>query len=161
MKLLIVLVSVCTFVNGDLKLTIVHTNDMHSRIDETNAQSGKCAGDSSKCYGGFARVKRAVEEVKTNSSREGRATIFLNAGDTFQGTAYYTIYKWEVFSPLIDMLGIDVMVSFQRILFRHSRNEIVCEAKRNIYVLVFILITTVLSPLLIFPSGRHPPSFLL
>lgn len=101
---------------AELKLVILHTNDMHSRFEETNQQSGKCSKSSTMCYGGFARLKRAVDEQRKKITEEGMNSLFLNAGDTFQGTAYYSLFKWEVVAKLMNMLGIDVMVS-KRLIF--------------------------------------------
>ena len=39
-------------------LTILHTNDVHTRIEQTNKYGGSCSEDDAnegKCYGGVAR----------------------------------------------------------------------------------------------------------
>lgn len=46
-----------------LKLTILHTNDVHSRFLQTSKYSGTCSDeDSAKnaCYGGFPRLHYKV-----------------------------------------------------------------------------------------------------
>jgi len=52
----------------------------------------------------------AVNAEKKRAEDEGIPYIFLNAGDTFQGTLWYNVYKWEVVAPFIEMLGLDAMV---------------------------------------------------
>nr|ATU82509.1 venom 5' nucleotidase 2 [Lethocerus distinctifemur] len=89
---------------ADFELVVIHTNDMHARLDEIAAGGGSC-GKSSKCYGGFARIKAAADQVRATRKN----VIFLNAGDSFQGSPYYSVYKWEVIAQFVDMLGIDVM----------------------------------------------------
>lgn len=45
--------------NAPLELIILHNNDMHSRFEQTSANSNVCSKDdvtNNKCYGGFARV---------------------------------------------------------------------------------------------------------
>jgi len=44
---------------SSLKITLLHTNDMHSWYDPISSKGGKCkAGDDERgfCFGGFARV---------------------------------------------------------------------------------------------------------
>lgn len=114
MKLFIVLVSSFIFsfsasAAEPFKLQILHTNDMHARFEEVNEYGGSCSSNE-ECFGGFARIKQAVTDKKNEARRAGIPSIFLNAGDTFQGSAYYTFFKWRIVASLIDTLGIDVMV---------------------------------------------------
>ncbi|XP_025203214.1 protein 5NUC-like [Melanaphis sacchari] len=93
---------------GRYRLLVLHTNDMHSRFDEIDGTGGaECASDGRPCYGGFARIKAAVDRERRNADVDG--ALFLNAGDTFQGTAYYTLLKWRAVQRMIGALGIDVM----------------------------------------------------
>nr|CAE46445.1 79 kDa salivary apyrase precursor [Triatoma infestans] len=89
---------------AQFKLTLLHTNDMHSRIEETNNKTRTCTSDG-PCYGGFARLAHKVKQIKKKTPN----TLFLNAGDTYQGTPMYTLFKWHPFPKLMDMLGIDAM----------------------------------------------------
>lgn len=95
---------------GDLDLTILHTNDMHGRFDETSATSGTCKQiGSDKCYGGFARVAHVVREHRNASARNpaGPATLFLNAGDTYTGTSWFSVHKWKIAVDFINRLNPD------------------------------------------------------
>uniref|UniRef100_A0A1B6M5F3 5'-nucleotidase n=1 Tax=Graphocephala atropunctata TaxID=36148 RepID=A0A1B6M5F3_9HEMI len=103
----ITLIAILKLVTCDFKLLLLHTNDMHSRFEETNAHSGQCV--RGKCYGGFARLKTAVDKMRTEARERGSSSVFLNAGDTFQGSIYYTAFKWKVASELLNMMNIDVM----------------------------------------------------
>lgn len=43
----------------NLKLTVLHNNDMHGRFEQVNQRTGICQPDdakANKCYGGFARI---------------------------------------------------------------------------------------------------------
>lgn len=100
--------------NGEFQLLLLHTNDMHSRFDENNQYGSSCSDElkrNGKCYGGFARLKQAVREARKDAENRGISSVFLNAGDTFQGTVYYSLLKWKVVADLIGTLDIDVMVS--------------------------------------------------
>jgi hypothetical protein len=56
-------------VYGDdsITLTLLHTNDVHSRFLQTNKHSGSCSEEdvaSNKCYGGFSRLHGKVSQVE-------------------------------------------------------------------------------------------------
>jgi len=96
--------------SGDLfRLVVLHNNDMHARFEQTNGQSGRCAQkhlSTSDCFGGFARVAQVVKDIKAKEPH----VLFLNAGDTYQGTTWYTVHKWKVVAHFIQMIGLDAMV---------------------------------------------------
>lgn len=112
--LVIFIVSTCVRdVFAVRKLQIVHTNDMHARyleVDENTVTCTPAQAKENKCYGGFARIRQAAIEAREEATREHIPSIFLNAGDTFQGTPYYSTYKWEITAPLVDAMEFDAMV---------------------------------------------------
>lgn len=54
----------------------------------------------------------AISQQRAKAKDEGIPLIFLNAGDSYQGTIWYTVYKWRIVSAFIDLLGLDTMVIF-------------------------------------------------
>ncbi|KAG5325745.1 5NTD protein, partial [Pseudoatta argentina] len=89
-------------------IRIVHTNDMHARFEETSQLSTACTPADSKagkCYGGFARIATLVRQAKSESP----STIFLNAGDTYQGTAWFNEYKWKAVAWFMNLLAPDAI----------------------------------------------------
>ncbi|XP_034946724.1 protein 5NUC-like [Chelonus insularis] len=81
---------------------------MHSRFEETNINSGECTSiekNAKQCYGGFARVASIVRQARNSTT----PVLFLNAGDTFQGTPWYNFYKWKVAAKFMNMLKPDAM----------------------------------------------------
>lgn len=66
---------------ADFDLTIVHTNDLHGRVEPSKV--GK------QILGGYARHLAFINKVRS----EEKNVILLNAGDTFQGTLYFTQYR--------------------------------------------------------------------
>ena len=49
---------------AEYKLTILHTNDIHSRVESINKYDSTCNADGEaegKCFGGVARIKSAVD----------------------------------------------------------------------------------------------------
>ena len=69
-----------------LKLTILHTNDTHSRIDPFPMDGGRNQG-----LGGVAARAALIEKIR----QEEEHVLLLDAGDIFQGTPYFNIYKGE------------------------------------------------------------------
>ncbi|TMV09654.1 multifunctional 2',3'-cyclic-nucleotide 2'-phosphodiesterase/5'-nucleotidase/3'-nucleotidase [Ruegeria sediminis] len=93
---------------ADYKLTILHTNDFHSRFEPINKYDSGCEDDDKaegKCFGGTARLVTAVEEAR------GRAenSILVDGGDQFQGSLFYTYYKGKVAAEFMNKLGYDAM----------------------------------------------------
>jgi len=68
------------------KLTVLHTNDVHSRIDPFPMDGG-----SSQGLGGVASRAEIIEKIR----REEENVLLLDAGDIFQGTPYFNFYKGE------------------------------------------------------------------
>lgn len=105
---------------GIRKLQILHTNDMHARyleVDENTVTCTEAQAKENKCYGGFARILQAAIEAKEEATKLNISSIFLNAGDTFQGTPFYSAYKWEITAPLVNAMEFDVMVKNTLIFF--------------------------------------------
>ncbi|ORZ39870.1 Metallo-dependent phosphatase-like protein [Catenaria anguillulae PL171] len=73
-------------------MTLVHTNDIHSRLDEFSSSGLDCTEKNraeGKCFGGIARIKTLVDSI-----REKDPNVYLvDAGDQFQGTMFYNYYK--------------------------------------------------------------------
>ena len=66
-----------------LDLTVIHTNDLHSRFDEITVRGSTCRDKdraAGKCYGGVARIKGISDEIRQREDN----VIMLNAGDFFQ-----------------------------------------------------------------------------
>uniref|UniRef100_A0A8D2KW63 Snake venom 5'-nucleotidase n=1 Tax=Varanus komodoensis TaxID=61221 RepID=A0A8D2KW63_VARKO len=88
---------------GLFELTVLHTNDVHARVEQTSRDSGKCSGRD--CFGGVARRAAKVREVR----RTHRNVLLLDAGDQYQGTVWFSFFKgWEVVR-FMNLLGYDAM----------------------------------------------------
>ena len=93
---------------AEFKLNILHINDPHSRIEPINRFNSTCSAEDDaegKCFGGFARLKTAIEQRK--EALEG-PTIVISAGDHFQGSLFYTTYKGEVEAEMAEAIGIEL-----------------------------------------------------
>ncbi len=84
---------------GTKKITILHTNDVHSHIDPFGPDHKRNANK-----GGVARRATLVESIR----KENPNTLLLDAGDIFQGTPYFNYYGGELEFKLMSMLNYDL-----------------------------------------------------
>ncbi|CAO2634090.1 Nt5e [Lemmus lemmus] len=86
------------------ELTILHTNDVHSRLEQTSEDSTKCL-NASQCVGGVARLYTKVQQIR----KEEPNVLLLDAGDQYQGTIWFTVYKGLEVSHFMNTLRYDAM----------------------------------------------------
>jgi 5'-nucleotidase len=81
------------------KITILHTNDVHSHIDPFPENHPK-----NPAQGGVARRASLIEQIR----KEERNVLLLDAGDIFQGTPYFNYYGGELEFKLMSMMKYDL-----------------------------------------------------
>jgi 5'-nucleotidase len=89
-------------------LTILHTNDFHSRIEPINKYDSTCGaeeGAAGQCFGGSARLATAIREARAGSNN----AILVDGGDQFQGSLFYTYYKGKAAAEMMNALGYEAM----------------------------------------------------
>lgn len=79
-------------------LTILHTNDTHSRIDPFPLNDPNYPG-----MGGYARRAAIIERHR----KQNPNLLLLDAGDIFQGTPYFNMYGGEPELRLMSKMGYD------------------------------------------------------
>lgn len=84
----------------DLLVSIIHLNDFHARFDETRPDSTPCRPGNTDCIGGFARVTTEIKRLLA----ERPNPLLLNAGDNYQGSVYFTLFKWEIMQEFLNLL---------------------------------------------------------
>lgn len=80
------------------RLTILHTNDVHSRIEPFPMDGSKNEG-----LGGVAKRATLISRIR----EEQKNVLLLDAGDIFQGTPYFNFYGGELELKLMSQLGYD------------------------------------------------------
>ena len=93
---------------ADYALTILHTNDTHSRIEEVNKYDATCSAKESaeqQCFGGMARLKAAIDAERAKTDN----LLVLDAGDQFQGSLFFTTYKGVDNAEFMNAIGYDAM----------------------------------------------------
>nr|XP_032291580.1 protein 5NUC [Drosophila virilis] len=91
---------------------ILHNNDMHARFEQTNVNSESCPPEDvkmDKCFGGFARVANVVRKYRAEAKNGGTPVFYLNAGDTYTGTAWFTVFKNKIASNFLNRLQPDAI----------------------------------------------------
>ena len=83
---------------GERKITILHTNDVHSHIEAFTADHNRYPG-----MGGVARRATLIESVR----KENPNTLLFDAGDIFQGTPYFNYFGGEIEFKMMSKLGYD------------------------------------------------------
>ena len=91
--------SLSSFKSSEIKkLTILHTNDVHSHIDPFPADDPRNPN-----MGGVARRASLIEKIRKEDSN----VLLLDAGDIFQGTPYFNYYGGELEFKLMSMMQYD------------------------------------------------------
>lgn len=82
--------------NEDDYLVILHTNDTHSRLEPFPASNKQFPN-----MGGIAARKTVIDQFR----EQHKNVLLVDAGDLFQGTPYFNIYKGEPEMKALSMLG--------------------------------------------------------
>lgn len=87
------------FAQGDMKkITVLHTNDQHSRIEPFPMDGGKYQG-----LGGFAQRAVLISEIR----KKEKNVLLLDSGDIWQGTPYFNKYGGELEFKLMSEMKYD------------------------------------------------------
>lgn len=95
----------------DIRLTILHTSDIHSRlfpykyIPLTTDEDLGLNPDNGP-FGGFARISYIVKRERAKAQR----SVYLDSGDIFQGAPIFNLFKGEVEFQLLSELKPAAMV---------------------------------------------------
>lgn len=82
----------------EIKITVLHTNDMHSRIEPFPMDGSRLQG-----LGGVARRSTLIKKIRDTEKN----VLLFDAGDMFQGTPYFNLFDGEVELTLMSKLKYD------------------------------------------------------
>lgn len=85
--------------NKTVKITVLHTNDVHSHIDPFGPNDVKNPNK-----GGVSRRATLIQKLRN----ENPNTLLLDAGDIFQGTPYFNYFGGALEFKLMSLLNYDV-----------------------------------------------------
>jgi 5'-nucleotidase len=80
----------------NIRLTVLHTNDVHSRIEPFD--QGRNAG-----RGGAAKRAAMIQQIRSEETH----VLLLDAGDMFQGTPYFNFFGGELEFKLMSEMQYD------------------------------------------------------
>ena len=84
--------------SGASRLVILHTNDMHSRIEPFPDSAPQWAG-----LGGMARREALIDSVRATEPN----VLLLDSGDIWQGTPYFNFFGGEIEYQLMSRMKYD------------------------------------------------------
>ncbi|ORZ35648.1 Metallo-dependent phosphatase-like protein [Catenaria anguillulae PL171] len=92
--------------NQPFEMTLLHTNDIHGRMDEFSRSGLDCTAKdyaNKTCFGGIARMKTVIDQIRATEPN----VYLLDAGDQFQGNLFYSYYKGSITANYMNAFGYD------------------------------------------------------
>lgn len=83
---------------GKKRLVILHTNDVHSRLEPFPMDGSRNQG-----LGGVAVRSKIIQQIRQQETN----VLLLDAGDIFQGTPYFNLYNGEPEIKAMTAMGYD------------------------------------------------------
>ncbi len=95
----------------DVRVTVIHTSDIHSRLFPYHFVPGRIDQDyglqlGHGPYGGIARMGAIIKAERARAAR----SIWLDSGDCFQGAPVFNLYRGEAELRALTQLGLDAAV---------------------------------------------------
>ncbi len=114
----LVFASACTvdreppnLVGQDVRLTFIHTSDIHSRLFPYTFVPNRFERDyglvaNNAPFGGVARMATIAKDIRDTSNR----SLWLDSGDCFQGAPVFNMFKGEAEMRALTTAGMDAAV---------------------------------------------------
>ena len=98
-------------VGQDIRLTFIHTSDIHSRLFPYKFVPNKFDQDYGLVpdggpFGGIARMATVAKQIRASANR----SLWLDSGDCFQGAPVFNLFKGEAEMRALSLAGMDGMV---------------------------------------------------
>ncbi|MBV8167521.1 MAG: hypothetical protein JO021_12055 [Alphaproteobacteria bacterium] len=93
---------------ADYKMTILHVNDLQSRLEPVTESGAKCTPEDTqakRCAGGVARLAARIQAEKAGSHN----VVVVNTGNAFTGSSFYDVHKQRAISETMNLIGFDAM----------------------------------------------------
>lgn len=97
-----------------LKVQIAHLNDTHSHFDEQLMQLKLPDenGNQVSTYayvGGYPRMVSLTQKMRSDAQQADTPFLLLHAGDAFEGTLFFTLFKGELNAEFMNLMNFDAM----------------------------------------------------
>jgi 5'-nucleotidase/UDP-sugar diphosphatase len=96
-------------VGQDIRLTFIHTSDIHSRLFPYNMVPNtfdQQDGLTHAPFGGIARIATIAKRIRASANR----SLWLDSGDCFQGAPVFNLFKGEAEMRALSLAGMDAAV---------------------------------------------------
>jgi 5'-nucleotidase / UDP-sugar diphosphatase len=98
-------------VGQDIRLTVIHTSDIHSRLFPYTFVPTRFDQDDGLLkdngpFGGAARMATVIRRERASAGR----SLWLDSGDCFQGAPIFNMFKGEAEMRALSMMGLDAAV---------------------------------------------------
>jgi 5'-nucleotidase len=95
-------------VGQDIRLTMIHTSDIHSRLFPykfvpNTFDQGYGLLEANAPFGGIARIATLVKRIRATSNR----SLWLDSGDCFQGAPVFNEFKGEAEMRALTVAGLE------------------------------------------------------
>jgi 5'-nucleotidase len=93
---------------ADYKMTILHMNDLQSRLEPVTETGASCTPDdvqAKRCAGGVARLAARIKAEKAHATNP----VVVNTGNAFTGSNFYDVHKQRAISETMNLMGFDAM----------------------------------------------------
>jgi len=95
-------------VGQDIRLTLIHTSDIHSRLFPYQTQPNRFEQEdgllaANAPFGGIARMATIAQGIRATSGR----SLWLDSGDCFQGAPVFNMFKGEAELRALSLAGLD------------------------------------------------------
>ncbi len=92
----------------DIRLTLIHTSDIHSRLFPYQFVPTRFDQDygllpANGPFGGIARIATVAKDIRRTSGR----ALWLDSGDCFQGAPVFNLFKGEAEMRSLSLAGMD------------------------------------------------------
>ena len=94
-----------TYEEKEFELSIIHVNDQHSHVVSDNMSLYIDDKKVKVDIGGYPRVVSKIKSLQN----EKKNVLTLNAGDTFQGTIYYSVFKGDADVKMFNIVNWDAL----------------------------------------------------
>ncbi|XP_060557565.1 snake venom 5'-nucleotidase-like [Ruditapes philippinarum] len=104
----ILFLTFCAIYVTGFEITILHTNDVHARVEQFNKYGSACSGSDAsdgKCFGGVARRLSKVQQIRNSHEN----VVLLDAGDQFMGTTWFNVHRGHATAFFMNQLGYNTM----------------------------------------------------
>lgn len=96
------------YVNQSLDMTLLHMNDHHAQLEETDITLTLDGDEYEMKSGGFPRVIQAFKDLELSATHAN--ILKLHAGDAIAGSRYATLLEGEADAAMMNMICFDAFV---------------------------------------------------